>query len=139
VASLIRRVENLVVENGEVEGKTKTDGMRWREISLSNVGSGSVGLERLVGRCLALVAKGELSKVTMVITLPIEYVSLSCAPIVMLFCLHLVVEDLGLAALSRGDKVLIENLKNILTYLGKFGLDLLTVLLDQRDLAVIAL
>ena len=76
VASLIRGVENLVVEDGEVEGKTETDGMCGRKISLGNVGSGSVGLERLVGGSLALVAKSELGKITVVVTLPATNVSL---------------------------------------------------------------
>jgi len=50
-----------------------------------------------------------------------------------------VVEDLGLAALGRGDKVLLENLKDVLADLAELGLDLLTVLLDQADLGLVAL
>ena len=36
----------------------------------SNLGGGLVSLKRLVGGCLALVTNGELSKVTVVVTLP---------------------------------------------------------------------
>jgi hypothetical protein len=52
---------------------------------------------------------------------------------------HLVVEDLGLAALGRGDKVLVKNGKDVLADLGELGLDLLTVLLDEGNLLLVAL
>lgn len=52
---------------------------------------------------------------------------------------HLVVEDLGLAALGRGDQVLVENLEDIIADLGQLSLDLLTVLLDEGDLGLVAL
>jgi hypothetical protein len=52
---------------------------------------------------------------------------------------HLVVEDLGLAALGRGDEVLVKNGKDVLANLGELGLDLLTVLLDESDLLLVAL
>ena len=38
VASTVGRVQDLVVENGEVEGETKTDGVGRGEISLGNIG-----------------------------------------------------------------------------------------------------
>ena len=38
VASTVRRIQDLVVENGEVEGETKTDGVGRGEISLGNIG-----------------------------------------------------------------------------------------------------
>jgi hypothetical protein len=50
-----------------------------------------------------------------------------------------VVEDLGLAALGRGDEVLLEDLKDVFADLAELGLDLLTVLLDQADLGLVAL
>lgn len=75
VASLVRSVENLVVEDGEVEGKAETDGVSGRKLGLGNVGSVLVGVERLVGGVLALVANGELGEVTVVVTLPITGVS----------------------------------------------------------------
>ena len=57
----------------------------------------------------------------------------------MVVTLHLVVEDLGLAALGGLDEVLIQNLEDIVADLGKLSLDLLTVLLDESDLGLIAL
>ena len=38
VASTVGRVQDLVVENGEVEGETKTDGVGRGEISLGDIG-----------------------------------------------------------------------------------------------------
>ena len=49
------------------------------------------------------------------------------------------VEDLGLAALSRGDQVLVEDLEDIFADLGELGLDLHTVLFDESDLALVTL
>jgi hypothetical protein len=71
LASLVRRVEDLVVEYREVQRKTKTNGVRRRKVRGGNIGGSLVGLERLVGGGLALVANGELSKVTVVIALPV--------------------------------------------------------------------
>jgi hypothetical protein len=70
VASLIGRVENLVVEHGEVEGETKTDGVGRSKIGLSNLGGVLVGLEGLVGRALSLLGDGELGEVAVVVALP---------------------------------------------------------------------
>jgi hypothetical protein len=39
MAGTVRRVEDLVVEDGEVEGKTKADGVGRGELSLGNIGS----------------------------------------------------------------------------------------------------
>jgi hypothetical protein len=71
VASLIRSVEDLVVEDREVEGETQADGVRGRQLGLGNLGGSLVGLERLVGGVLAAVADGKLGEVTVVVTLPI--------------------------------------------------------------------
>lgn len=71
VASLVGGIENLVVEDGEVEGEAETDGVSGGQLSLSNLGSRLVGLKGLVGRVLALVANGKLGKITVVVTLPI--------------------------------------------------------------------
>jgi hypothetical protein len=70
VACLIRRVEDLIVEDGEVEGKTKADWVCWCKVGLGNFGSILVSLEGLVGRLLSLVANRKLSKVSVVISLP---------------------------------------------------------------------
>ena len=71
VASLVGGVQDLVVEDGEVQGKTETDGVGRGEVGLGDLGGSLVGLEGLVGRLLALVANGELGKVAVVVTLPI--------------------------------------------------------------------
>jgi hypothetical protein len=70
VAGLVRGVEDLVVEDGEVEGKAKTDRVSGRELRLRNLGSSLVSLKRLVGRVFALVANGKLGEVAVVVTLP---------------------------------------------------------------------
>ena len=72
LASLVWGVEDLVVEHREVEGKTKTDGMRGSEIGGRNLSGSLVGLKRLVGRSLALIAEGKLGKITVVIALPVD-------------------------------------------------------------------
>ena len=70
VAGAVGAVEDLVVEDGEVERKTKTDRVCWWELSDSNVGSSLVRLQGLVCALLALVASGELGEVTVVVTHP---------------------------------------------------------------------
>jgi len=70
VASLIRRIEDLIVEDGEVESKTKANRVGGCKVGLCDLGCSLVRNKRLVCRGLALVAKGELGKVTMVITFP---------------------------------------------------------------------
>ena len=52
---------------------------------------------------------------------------------------HLVVKDLGLSRLSRGNKVLVENIEDVVADLGELVLDLLAVLLDEGDLGRVAL
>ena len=71
MASTVGAGEDFVVEDGEVEGETKTDGVRGSKVGLRNLGGGLVGVERLVGRGLALVANGELGEVAVVVTLPV--------------------------------------------------------------------
>jgi hypothetical protein len=70
MACLVWGVQDLIVEDGEVEGKAKTDWMGGSQVSLGNLGSILVSLKGLVGRLLSLVANGELSKVAVIITLP---------------------------------------------------------------------
>jgi len=70
MACLVGRVQDFIVENGEVKGETKTDWVCWRKVGLGNFGRVLVSLKRLVGRLLSLVANGELGQVTVVITLP---------------------------------------------------------------------
>jgi len=70
MASLIRGVEDLVVEDREVKGKTQTDRVSRRQVGLGDLGSGLVCLERFISRLLAPVSNGELGKIAVVITLP---------------------------------------------------------------------
>lgn len=70
MASLVRSVEDLIVENGEVEGKAEADRVGGSKVGLGNLRSSLVGLERLIGRGLALIANGELGEVAVVVTLP---------------------------------------------------------------------
>lgn len=70
LASLVGGVEDLVVEDGEVQSETETDGVRGGQAASSDVGGSLVGLERLVGGGLTLVANSELGEVAVVVTLP---------------------------------------------------------------------
>jgi hypothetical protein len=73
MARLIRRVQDFIVEHRKVESETEADWVSWCKISLGNFGSILVGLQRLVCRLLALLANSELSKVTVVVTLPSSF------------------------------------------------------------------
>lgn len=77
MAGLVGGVQDLVVEHGEVKGKTETDGVRGRKLGLSNLGGSLVGLKGLVGRLLSSVTNGELGEITVVVTLPISIISTS--------------------------------------------------------------
>lgn len=88
MASTVGRVQDLVVEDGEVEGQAEADGVGWGQLGLGDVGSvlrgrglatpeGSVwyttDLVSLVGSSgsnLALLARSKLSQVAVVVTLP---------------------------------------------------------------------
>jgi len=75
------RVQDLVVEDREVEGKAETDleldsnrqgryRMGGRQFRDSDIGSGFVRLEGLVSAILARVAKSEFREIAVVISLP---------------------------------------------------------------------
>lgn len=70
MAGLIRRIQDLVVENGEVKRKAKTDWVGRSKVGLGNFGGILVSLEGLVGGPLALVAESEFGQITVIITLP---------------------------------------------------------------------
>ena len=137
VARLIRRVEDLVVEHGEVQSETKADRVGRGQLGCGNLARGLVGLERLVGRVLALVARSEFGQVAVVVTLPIAV--LVTKSLVDLKYSHLVVEDLGLAALGRLDKMIVQDFEDILADIRQLLLDLLTILLDKRNVRLVAL
>lgn len=94
MASTVGRVQNLVVENGEVESQTQADGVSRGQLGLGDIGSalgkietasvtrkccdrrGQSYLVRLVrgsGGNLALLARGELGEVAVVVTLPVKH------------------------------------------------------------------
>ena len=70
MAGAVGRVEDLVVEDGEVEGQTQADGVSGRQLGLGDLGGGLVRVERLVGGLLAAVTDSELREVSVVIALP---------------------------------------------------------------------
>lgn len=72
MASLIGRVQDLVIEDGEVQCETETDRMSWGKVGCGNFGGRFVGLQGLIGRDLTLVTKCKLSKVTMIVALPMS-------------------------------------------------------------------
>ena len=140
LASLVGRVEDLVVKHGEVEREAETNGVRGREVGAGDFGRGLVRLQGLVGGVLALVGHGELGQVAVVVTLPVRKSEKNALAFEhRMLNAHLVVEDFGLAALSGWDEVLVENLEDVLTDLSELGLDLLAVLLDKGDLLLVAL
>ena len=49
------------------------------------------------------------------------------------------IEDLRLATLGGGDKVLVQDFENVLADLGELGLNLAAVVLDKSDLLLVAL
>ena len=71
VAGLVRRVENLVVEDREIQGETKTDGVSWCKLGGRDFGCCLVCLQRLVGGFFALIAQSEFGKVAVVVALPV--------------------------------------------------------------------
>lgn len=73
MAGLIWRVQNLVVEHAEVQGKAEADRMCWCEVSRCNFGSVLVRFKRLVGACFPLVGNGEFGKVSVIVALPVSH------------------------------------------------------------------
>jgi hypothetical protein len=90
MASSIGRIQNLVVEDGEIESKTEADllvntasfegkkgrkGEYWMcgwEFCDSNVGRCFVCFEGFIGAVFAFVTESKFGKVTMIISFPIE-------------------------------------------------------------------
>ena len=75
---MVRGVQDLVIEDGEIQGKTKTDGMRWSELGGRNFSRSLVGLQGFVGRYLALIAKSKFREITVIVTLPMAMIRLWC-------------------------------------------------------------
>jgi len=93
---------------------------------------------------LALLTGSELGKVAVVVALPVDMLSASRRAIRTESAqsrarIHLVVEDLALAALGFGDQAIVEHIEHILADLLELQLNLLTVLADDADVLVRAL
>ena len=89
MAGTVWGVQDLVVEDGEVEGQAKADGVGWSQLGLCNVGGildraleygsniviqvGTNLVSLVSSSCsnLALLARGKLSQVAVVVTLPV--------------------------------------------------------------------
>ena len=70
MASLVRGVEDLVVEDREVKSEPETDGVGGGKLGLSDFGGTLVSFEGSVGSTLAAVANGEFCEITVVVTHP---------------------------------------------------------------------
>jgi hypothetical protein len=94
------------------------------------------------GGNLALLARGELGKVAVVVTLPVGLLASDYRVTQIsqdLLNAHLVVENLGLASGGIGNEALVENVEDILADLFELRLNLLAVVLDGGDVLVGAL
>lgn len=63
-------VEDLVVEDGEIEGEAEADGVRWGQLRQGEIRSGFVGHQAVLCCFLSVVARGKLCQVPVVVTLP---------------------------------------------------------------------
>jgi hypothetical protein len=70
VAGTVGGVENLVVEDGEVESKSKTDGVSWGQFGLCDFCGALVGFMSTGSSLLARIASSKLCKITVIISLP---------------------------------------------------------------------
>lgn len=138
MASSVGAVEDFVVEHGEVQGKTESNGVGRGKLGNGNVGGGLVGFQGLVGGLLSLVTGGELGEVSVVVSHPNDAGSVLVG-IILQKGSHLVVEDLGFTSGSGRNQVLVQNAQDVFTDLGQLGLDLLSVTLDHGDLGVVTL
>lgn len=73
MTSTIRRVENLVVEDGEVECQTQSDRVSWWQFSDSNIRGVLVCLERLLSGIGSLGTSREFCEISVVVALPRMY------------------------------------------------------------------
>ena len=120
-AGLVGSIEDLVVEDGEVEGKTKTDRVRRRKVGLGDSTGGLVSIQSGSSGFLSCVSGLEFGEVSVVVTL------------------HLVVENLGFLGGGVRDKGFFDDAEDIVTDFDEFGFDLGLVVLDDFHLAAIAL
>jgi hypothetical protein len=155
VAGTIGRIEDFVVEYGEVESQSEANRVGRSQLGLCDIGgilnakssvltvlapqtrrmSYLVGFVSGSGGNLALLTGCELSQVTVIVALPNATISLVYFPVARDDA-HLVVEDLGLARLGFGDEGLVEDIEDILADFLELGLDLLAVFADGADVLV---
>lgn len=70
LASAVWRVEDFIIENGEVKGQSQANGVRWREFGQGNVASSFVRDQTVLCCLLPVVACSKLCQVPVVISLP---------------------------------------------------------------------
>ena len=92
LASLLGRVEDLVVEDGEVERQTEADRMRWLHLGLSNLKGFLISLLRIFENGCSSVTHSHLGKVPVIISL------------------HLQIKDLGFGIAGLGDEVFVQKI-----------------------------
>ena len=92
LASLLGRVEDLIVEDGEVERQTEADGMRRLHLGFRNFKGLLISLLRIVQHGCSAVSYSHFGKV----------------PVIIAF--HLQIKHLGLSVASLGNKVLVQKL-----------------------------
>merc|ERR1719230_941340 len=117
LASFFWVVKHFVLEDGEVEGKAKTDWMRHCQILLRNLLSFLICQFGIVGSRGLLVAIGELCDVTVVIGL------------------HLLVEDLTLTVARFGDGTAIQQAQDSVTNLVKLTLHLAAIFFCEASIS----
>jgi len=101
-----------------------------------------VGVVGSGGSTLALLARGELGEIAVVVTLPVvmalgyvAHTTTKSRPAEG-GNLHLVVEDLGLAGGGMGNQGVVQDIKDVLANLLKLGLDLVAVVADGGNVLV---
>lgn len=130
VASTVGRVENFVVEDRKVQGKTKSDWVSSSKLNLCDFSSTLVSFVSRCGSLLSVFTSGEFCKVTVVVTLPMKRV------VLLIYAdkykgeqsiLHLVVEDLGFASSGRADKMFVQDGEDITADIVQFIFNLLSI------------
>ena len=100
-----------------------------------------VGFVRSGGRSLALLTRGELGEVAVVVALPVSQMSayqhhLNAELHHVVVYAHLVVEHLALTSLSLRNQAVVENVEDILTDVLELRLDLLAVVANDANVLV---
>merc|ERR1712117_221380 len=113
LASLLGRVEDLVVEDGEVERQTEANRMRGLHLGLSNFKSFLVSLLRIFENSCSSVTHSHLGKVPEVIAL------------------HLQIKHLGLGITGLGNEVFVQKLEYVAANIVELLFNFLTILLGH--------